>query len=494
MSCLHFVLLTACCICAVGLSPVLAEEPTEKPTTAAILAHPEVKGALRAIDAWLEGVRIFDRLPGISAGIVHDQDLIWNRGYGYANLEEKRPADADTIYSVCSISKLFTAIAVMQLRDANKLTLRDAVRDHLDGFEVKQVHASSGPITIESLLTHSSGLPRNTGLQFWNGPDFPSPTVPQVKEKLKTTSTLYPAQHRYSYSNLAFSLAGQIVHQRSGQEYQAYIRANILDPLGMSSTRPYYPNKLRGDQLAIGYAGMGRSGIRAPLQPFDTGALTPAAGLTSSVNDLGKFASWQFRLLENGGDEVLNVHTLREMHRIHWVDPDRKSTSGLGFRVKELAGMTTIGHGGDCPGYITDITMIPQQKIASIVLMNAGDAPAGRVSQSVLKVISAALKKAKTPPKDTMPDFSMYEGNYHSLYSGYGGEQAIRQWGNQLVSISLPSDDLGNAMTRLESDSDHKFLSVKKNEKPQDSWKFEMAEDGKAVRFFQDDVYWHKIE
>ncbi len=93
-----------------------------------------------------------------------------------------------------------------------------------------------------------------------------------------------------------------------------------------------------------------------------------------------------------------------------------------------------------------------------------------------------------------MPDFSMYEGNYHSLYSGYGGEQAIRQWGNQLVSISLPSDDLGNAMTRLESDSDHKFLSVKKNEKPQDSWKFEMAEDGKAARFFQDDVYWHKID
>ena len=122
------------------------------------------------------------------------------------------------------------------------------------------------------------------------------------------------------------------------------------------------------------------------------------------------------------------------------------------------------------------------------------DAPAVRVSQSVLKVISAALKVAKKPSEETMPDFSMYEGNYHSLYSGYGGEQAIRQWGNQLVSISLPSDDLGNAMTRLESDSDHKFLSVKKNEKPRDSWKFELAEDGKAARFFQDDVYWHKID
>jgi CubicO group peptidase (beta-lactamase class C family) len=269
---------------------------------------------------------------------------------------------------------------------------------------------------------------------------------------------------------------------------------NILDPLGLTNTRAYYPLELRGDQLAIGYAGMGRSGIRPPLEPFNTGAITPAAGFTSSVSDLGKFASWQFRLLENGGEEVLNAHTLREMYRINWVDPDLKATSGLGFDVNQLAGMATVGHGGDCPGYISNITMIPQQKLASVVLMNAGDAPAGRASQSVLKVISAALKVAKKPSEEAMPDYSMYEGNYHSLYSGYGGEQAIRQWGNQLVSITIPSDDLGNAMTRLDRDSGHKFLSLKENEKPQGSWIFEMAEDGKAVRIFQDDTYWHRIE
>ncbi len=100
MSLVRFVLLTALCSWAVGSNPVLADERSQEPTTADILAHPEVKGALRAIDAWLEGVHIYTRLPGISAGIVHDQDLIWNRGWGYSNLEEKRPADADTIYSI----------------------------------------------------------------------------------------------------------------------------------------------------------------------------------------------------------------------------------------------------------------------------------------------------------------------------------------------------------------------------------------------------------
>ena len=140
--------------------------------------------------------------------------------------------------------------------------------------------------------------------------------------------------------------------------------------------------------------------------------------------------------------------------------------------------------------------MIPKQKVASIILTNAGDAPASRLSNSVLKVITAALKDAKTPSEAeaATPDFSMYEGNYNSPYSGYGGEQAIRQWGDQLVSINIPSDDLGNAMTRLEPDNGHGFLSVKDGEAPQDSWVFEMADNGRAARVLQDGVYWYRID
>ena len=110
----HIATLIACCGFSSHLNPVFADEEIQQPTTDEILAHPEVRGALRAIDAWLEGTRIYERIPGISAGIVHDQELIWNKGYGYSNLETKRPADADTLYSICSISKLFTAIGIMQ--------------------------------------------------------------------------------------------------------------------------------------------------------------------------------------------------------------------------------------------------------------------------------------------------------------------------------------------------------------------------------------------
>jgi CubicO group peptidase (beta-lactamase class C family) len=220
-------------------------------------------------------------------------------------------------------------------------------------------------------------------------------------ERLETQKTLYPAQRYYQYSNLALSLAGEIVQERSGQEYQEYIKANILDPLGLTNTRTYYPEDMRGDELAVGYTGIRRSGTREPVEPFFTRGITAAAGFTSSVNDLAKFASWQFRLLEEGGDEVLNANTLREMHRVHWVDPDWETTRGIGFAIRRVEDITVIGHGGGCPGYITNFSMITKDKIASVVLTNAGDGPAGNVARNVLKTFSAAMKRRRHRRKTT---------------------------------------------------------------------------------------------
>jgi len=488
----HLVLVIACSSFAVHSNLVVAAEETWQPTTDEILAHPEVKGALGAIDAWVEGVRTYDRIPGVSVGIVRDQDLIWSSGYGYSNLETKRPADADTLYSICSISKLFTSIGIMQLRDADKLTLGDSVGDHLDWFNITQSFDDSGPITIESLLTHSSGLPRESDFPYWGGPDFPFPTRQQMIEKLNTQSTLYPAQRHYQYSNLALSLAGEIVQERSGQEYQAYVKANILDPLGLTSTRPYYPEKMRGEELAIGYTGMGRSGAREPVNPFFTRGITPAAGFTSSVNDLARFASWQFRLLEEGGSEVLAANTLREMQRIHWLDADKGWQFGLGFEIWKVGDITVVGHGGGCPGYITNFLVTTKEEIAVVALTNAGDGPAQRLTQNLLKTISPALKEAKTPSDDTMPDFSMYEGNYE--VRPWGGELAIRQWGNRLVAIELPSEELGKAMTRLEHDNGHTFIRLTDDDERREPWVFELGDDGKAQRILRHSIYWNRIE
>ena len=116
--------------------------------------------------------------------------------------------------------------------------------------------------------------------------------------------------------------------------------------------------------MTVNNGGKFRNRDRKPVKPFDTRAIAPAAGFTSTVNDLARFASWQFRTLAGEANEVLASNTLREMHRVHWVDPDWKTTWGIGFVVYEQNGTSVVGHGGGCPGYITQFVLVPKKKIA----------------------------------------------------------------------------------------------------------------------------------
>ena len=451
--------------------------------------HPEIRGALNAVDAWIESVQIYDDVPGISVGVVFDQDLIFSKGYGYANVRRKRPADADTIYSICSISKLFTGIAVMQMRDAGKLTLRDPVSEHLDWFNIKQAHTEAGPARILGLLTHSSGLPREVDLNYWVGDGFPFPTREEMITKLAEQQTLYPADTIFQYSNLALTLAGEIAAEAAGQPYAEYVQQAILDPLGMTDTRPYFPDDLHGKQMAIGYGGKYRKEKRSVVDKFDTRAIAPAAGFTSTVNDLAKFASWQFRTTGGQANEVLAPNTLREMHRVHWVDPDWETTWGIGFLVREIEGTTVVGHGGGCPGYITQLALVPKYKLAAIVLTNAGDGPAGKVAAGILQTLGAAASGLEEPAKfdATLTD---YEGNYGG--SSLGGESAIRAWGDKLVVVRIPSDEMTDLPKLKRVEGDH-FVRLNKDDEEREAWVFQRNEDGEVVSFHRHGLYIPKI-
>lgn len=457
-----------------------------------ILANSDVQGALAVIDAWIEGVSIYEKIPGLSVGIIYDQDLIWSNGYGFSNVASQLPANADTLYSVCSISKVFTAIGLMQLRDKEQLRLTDPVADHLSWFNITQSHEPSGPITIEGILTHSAGLPRESDFQYWLGSDFDFPTREQMIDRIQSQQTLYPAQTYFQYSNLGFSLVGEIIQASSGQDYAAYMQEHVLAPLGLKDTRPFYPLELRGGQLALGYSGIGRDGGRELVAPFFTRGITPAAGYTSSVNDLAKFISWQFRLLRYGGNEVLDAVTLREMQRVQWVEPDWQTTWGLGFRVYREGNKTFVGHIGSCPGYQTAFSVDPEQKLGVVVLTNAGDGQPQRLAINIHRVLGPELAKVSGQRDEEVPDYSMYEGNF--LTQPWGGELAVRQWGDQLVSIALPALNLDGAMTKLKHVSEHTFVTLADDGGERIPWTFELGDNGTVERILYNSNYRERIE
>ena len=132
--------------------------------------------AQHLINVWLEAQRSFDHLPGITALVIDDQEVLWSGAFGMANLKDQIKTEPASLFSICSISKLFTSVAIMKLYDDGKLRLDDRVSDLLPWYNLKQKYPESGPITVRSLMTHSSGLPRESKHAYWSGPDFAFPS------------------------------------------------------------------------------------------------------------------------------------------------------------------------------------------------------------------------------------------------------------------------------------------------------------------------------
>jgi CubicO group peptidase (beta-lactamase class C family) len=467
---------------------------------AQIASHDRVRQATALLNTWLEAQRAYDQIPGISVAVVHDQDIVWSGGFGYADIARQAPATASTIYSICSISKLFTSIAVMQQRDAGKLRLDDPVAKHLPWMKIKRSAPESGEITVEGLLTHASGLPRESDHPYWTGPEFPFPTREQIIERIANQQTLYPASTYHQYSNLGLTLAGEVAAAAAGTGYDELIRRGILSPLGMTSTTTDIPAAEQGKRFAMGYSAILREGGRKPVPLFQTRGVAPAAGFASTVEDLAKFASWQFRVLATGKSEILNPNTLREMHRVHWVDPDFETHWGLGFAVWRNENKTFVGHGGSCPGFRTHLLLKPDEKVATIAMANALGVNPNTFTQRAYEIMAPAIKaaakgsstSAATNGSSAGSDASLdrYVGTYST---SFGGEMAVVRWEDGISILSLPTQNPLGSLTKLRKTGEHTFRRVRRDEALGEEYTFEMGPDGKPTRFRWHQNYYTRV-
>ncbi|HZY80369.1 MAG TPA: serine hydrolase [Cyclobacteriaceae bacterium] len=447
----------------------------------AVESTAQYEDAFKLIDAWIDAQREYDQLPGLTVGVVKDQQVIWSKGYGAAELKKNVPATPATVFSICSISKLFTSVAIMQLYDQGKLRLDDSVSMHLPKYNLKQQYKLSGPVTIRSLLTHSSGLPRESDYPYWTGPDFPFPTQQQVSEKLGAQQTLYPSSTYFQYSNLGMTLLGEIVEKVSGKPYDVYVEENILKPLRLADTHPSLPVAQWGTKMAVGYGAIKRDRTRDQIALFDAKGIKAAAGYASNVDDLAKFASWQFRLLESGKTEILKSSTLKEMQRVHWIDPDWKTTWGLGFSVTQSGDKTIVGHGGSCPGYRTTLQLDPKEKMAYVVMINAGGDSPERFATQIRNILAKAAKE-KAPKTDSL-NLQQYAGRYNS--QPWSSETQVLPWYGKLAVISFPVNSPADAIGYLKHVKGDTFRRVRSDDTLGEEVVFEKDKSGKIVGYRQ---------
>ena len=444
--------------------------------------------AFTIIEVWLDAQKDFDKLPGISAIIVDDQNVLWEGAYGYSNVEEKIKAKPNTLYSICSISKLFTSVAIMKLYDEGKLRLDDTVDELLPWYDLKQAYLESGPITVRSMMTHSSGLPRESAYPYWTAPEFDFPCREEVKGKLSEQETLYPASTYFQYSNLGLTLLGEIVEEVSGLPYDEYIEKTIIKPLKLKDTRTVLPEKKFGKQLAVGYAMLNRQGIREKLDLFQAEGIKPAAGFSSNVRDLAKFASWQFRLRDSKEAEIIKPATLKNMHNVHWMDPDFDLTWGLGFYVYQHNGNKWAGHNGSCPGYKTTLQLDLDSKMAYSVMINAN----GVSPYHYAHAMNDIMLKAKGESNDNDFDLSDYVGNYSE--QPWYAEVYMGSWYGKLVCMDLPADDPVGSMTFLKYIDKDTFRRIRDNGELGEIITFQRDDMGKVVSYKWFENYSKKIK
>lgn len=229
---------------------VAAEDPAQS-----LASDPRVEDAVAAWEVWVENDLGESGVPATSYAFVHRDQLLASGGIGLADPATSEPADADTLYSICSISKLFTSIAVMQLRDMGELDLDDDLGVYVPWFgSLKDAHPDDESISIRRALTHSAGLPRESDSPYWSGPDFDFPTTAQIRERLDSQQTLYPSGRYFQYSNLGMALLGEVVAARAGRPWSDVVQDDILVPLGMNDTFTSVPEAYATGRLAAGFS------------------------------------------------------------------------------------------------------------------------------------------------------------------------------------------------------------------------------------------------
>ena len=378
-------------------------------------------------------------VPGVSIGIVRGPDLLWSGGFGYANLATRRAMDAETMFGVASITKTFTATAILQLRDKECLSLDDPVTRYIP--EVKKVKCRLGSLrdlTLRRLMTHRTGLMGESPSGHWSSMTFPSRA--EILAMLPRVEVVFESDATFKYNNLAFVLLGEVIARASRRSYRDYVRRNILERLGMEASGFDVENS----RNATGYMPERYQDAPAVAPDPSTNGYLAAAGLRSCVTDLAKWISFQFQTDEGerSGAQILSGRSLSEMHRISYVEPTWLAGYALTWMATRIGENIYMHHGGSVPGFLSMVAFNKPHRLGVVVLTNKqGHIAVPTLAMDALEMLVGEVTKEVAPPA-AMPAPAHLKpllGRYSGLEQ-FGAIFHIEWRGGGLRLVTPPSD------------------------------------------------------
>ncbi len=310
-----------------------------------------------------------NNVPGAAIAIVKDGRLAYSAGYGYADIENRTPVVAnETLFRIGSVTKLFTATAVMQLAERGNLDLNADVNDYLADFKIPDTYGRH--ITLNDLLTHSAGfeVQEGYGRTIVIDPERMMPLEEYLVRDMP--ARVRPPGEAASYSNYGMALAGYIVEQASGTPYDRYVEQNILMPLAMENTTAQQPVPYPlGGRLSRGYV-YSNGAYRSV--PFEYIVPAPAGSISSTATDMAAFMIAQLNDGRLGNASIMNVTTAENMHSRHFAGDPRICGMAYGFKEAQVNGMRALEQGGATTLFTSELILVPAENLGIFMAFNAG--------------------------------------------------------------------------------------------------------------------------
>jgi CubicO group peptidase (beta-lactamase class C family) len=428
-------------------SPLFSPAPAlpAQPTAESSVSHELTKADLEAfLDALLPAQLVNRDIAGAVVAVVKDGQVLLAKGYGYADFAAKTPVEADkTLFRPGSISKVFTATAVMQLVEQGKLDLDRDVNEYLD-FAIPKTYAE--PVTLRRILTHTAGFEETLKNLF----------VPSAREMRPIREYLIAAMPQRifppgavpSYSNYALTLAGYIVERTSGEPFEKYIEAHIFDPLHMtrSSFAQPLPPTLES-LMSQGYLAAAQGARKFEFVPA-----APAGALSATATDMARL---MLAFLADGtldGATVLKPETVRAMQARQFEVHPALRAMGLTFIDYSMNGQRIVGHGGDTIYFHSDMILMPNAQVGLFISYNSqGSRPGGGRTEVIRaflnryfpdREVAPLTLDAKTAQADARAVSGVYQGSRR-------GESSLLKLAAILGQIAVRSD--ANGVLTIES-------------------------------------------
>jgi len=362
---------------------------------------PDQVGDVAELESYLNLLVKSGNPPGLSLVVVKDGNIIYNKAFGYADGPGGVKAETDTVYHWWSMTKIPTAIAIMQLREQGKLDLEQPVKEYLPWFEVTYPSDTSPMITVRNLLQHTSGLPDTIPAMIgWVHYDDATRDQTEIVMKyLPDFNELkFEPEEKAVYSNFNYMVLGAVVEVVSGQSYEAYITQNILEPLGMFQTGFVYTPSM-GQHEAYGTLPVVH--FYTPLLPtlLDASALirqregkllwlnrvyidaTPSTGLIGPSTDVARFMLAYLNRGSLDGNLLLQSQSISMLIETLPIDG-----RGLGWSIGESSSRKYLEHAGGGPGFATIMRLYPEQGMGFAILSNGTDLDRGGLMDLLAKM------------------------------------------------------------------------------------------------------------